>query len=96
MLCAGGVECNDIYHPDIINEFIKILFHAVCSTYHSILWFTPDVAIFQNDMLFDIPYIDRWNLAGEHVHKQVLCNTKHEISTFQVSDYCIGGHTGDS
>jgi hypothetical protein len=51
---------------------------AVCSTYHTVLKASPGAAIFGQDMLFDIPFIDDWQKIGKHRQRLTDLNNAHQ------------------
>eukprot|EP00957_Ditylum_brightwellii_P157896 12018549-Ditylum_brightwellii.AAC.1 len=50
----------------MIEDFLVNAAWAVCSTYHTVLKSTLGAAIFDRDMLFDIPYKADWTEIGRH------------------------------
>ena len=63
----------------------------MCSTYHIVLNYTPESAIFGRDMLFDIPYIADWNGIGhprqEKLNKDDNCGNLTRLPF----DYVVDG-----
>ena len=57
--------------PDMIDNFIANIGWAIRSTHHTVLGTTPGAAIFNRDMLFDIPYIADWSEIGKRRQQQV-------------------------
>eukprot|EP00804_Cyclotella_cryptica_P014271 CCRYP_018661-RA/>CCRYP_018661-RA protein AED:0.41 eAED:0.13 QI:0/-1/0/1/-1/0/1/0/113 len=51
---------------------------------------SPGAAIFDRDMLFDIPFLADWNKIGDHRQCLTDRNTKHENKSFVNWDYKIG------
>jgi hypothetical protein len=73
-----------------IDVFLSDAAWAVCSTYHTALNASPGVAIFGQDMLFDILFIADWQKIGEHKQRLTdfnnACETKGRIDY----DYKVG------
>ena len=59
---------------------------ASCSTYHTVLKASPGAAIFDQDMLFDIPFLADWNKIGDHRQCQTDLNTQ----TVKIAHVVIG------
>ncbi len=81
---ADSVKASDI---DI---FLTNAAWAICSTYHIVLKASPSAAIFERDMLFDIPFIADWTKIGEHWQLLKDCNTSHENESRIDYDYKVG------
>ncbi len=58
--------------PDDVNFFLDNPAWAIHSTYHMVLKASPGAAIFERDMLFDIPFVADWCKIGER--RQSLTN----------------------
>ena len=63
---------------------------AICSTYHTVLKASPGVAIFGQDMLFDIPFLADWNKIGDHRQHQTDLNKERENHSCHDWDYKVG------
>jgi hypothetical protein len=61
-----------------IDVFLSDAAWAICSTYHTVLKASPRVAIFGQDMLFDILFIADWQKIGEHRQQLTDLNNAHE------------------
>jgi hypothetical protein len=68
----------EMVKPSDIDIFLSDAAWAVCSTHHTVLKASPGVAIFGQDMLFDIPFIADWKKIGEHRQKLTDLNNAHE------------------
>ena len=66
ILCTAEINMPDSVKPSDIDVFLSEAAWAICSTYHMVLKALPGVAIFGQDMLFDIPFIADWKKNGEH------------------------------
>ena len=51
-------------------DFLTNAAWAVHSTYHAVLKTSPGAAIFERDMLFDVPYLAVWTKIGDYRQKQ--------------------------
>jgi hypothetical protein len=56
---ADSVTSNDV------DVFLDNAAWAICSTYHTVLKASQGVAIFGQNMLFDIPFMADWCKIGE-------------------------------
>jgi hypothetical protein len=65
MLCTAELDMADSVTPNDVNVFLDNAAWAICSTYHMILEASPGAAIFECDMLFDIPFMADWHKIGE-------------------------------
>ena len=63
---------------------------AICSTYHTVLKASPGAATFEQDMLFNIPFIADWKQIGEYKLHQTGCSNKFENSSRVNYDYKVG------
>jgi hypothetical protein len=71
-------------------DFLTNATWAVRSTYHKVLKTSPGVAIFEKDMLFDVPFLADWSKIGEYRQKQTDKNTVKETSGRTDWDYQPG------
>jgi hypothetical protein len=81
---AKSVNASDI------NIFLADAAWAICSTHHTALKASPGVAIFGQDMLFDIPFNADWKINGEHRQRLTDLNTAHENEGRIDYDYKVG------
>jgi hypothetical protein len=81
---------TEMVKPSDIDIFLSDAAWAVCSTHHTELNASPGAAIFGQDMLFDIPFIAKWQKIGEHRQKLTdlskTCENKGRIDY----DYKVG------
>jgi hypothetical protein len=75
MLRTSELDMAKMVKPSDIDVFLSDAAWAVCSTYHTVLKASPGVAIFGQDMLFDIPFIADWQKIGEHRQQQQILTT---------------------
>eukprot|EP00804_Cyclotella_cryptica_P011202 CCRYP_007715-RA/>CCRYP_007715-RA protein AED:0.40 eAED:0.40 QI:0/-1/0/1/-1/1/1/0/87 len=79
MLHIAELDMANTVAPSDIADFLTDAAWAVRSTCHTVLKASPGAAIFDRDMLFDIPFLADWNKIGDHnSQRQTDCNTKHE------------------
>ncbi len=57
---TSEIDMAESVEPADIETFIDNAAWAFCSTYHTVLKASPGAAIFEPDMLFDIPFIADW------------------------------------
>eukprot|EP00957_Ditylum_brightwellii_P200563 15290067-Ditylum_brightwellii.AAC.1 len=57
MMHTSPIDMSPTIDDTMIEDFLVTATWAVHSTYHTVLKSTPGAAIFDRDMLFDIPYI---------------------------------------
>ncbi len=69
---AESVNASDI------NVFLSDAAWAIRSTHHTVLKASPGAAIFEQDMLFDIPFVADWKKIGKHRQRLIDLNTAHE------------------
>jgi hypothetical protein len=66
MLNTFKLNMVEVVKASDIDVFLSDAAWDVCSTYHTVLKATPGVAIFGQDIPFDIPFIADWQKIGEH------------------------------
>ena len=71
MMQTFSLDMQEIFIPNMIDNFIVNVGWEICSTHHTLLGSTPGAAIFNRDMLFDIPYISDWSEIGKRRQQQV-------------------------
>jgi hypothetical protein len=76
--------------PSDIDIFISDAAWAIRSTYHTMRKASPGVAIFGQDMLFDIPFIADWQKIGEHRQRLTDLNNTCENEGRIDYDYKVG------
>jgi hypothetical protein len=57
MLRTSELDKAETITPDDVDVFLDNVAWAICSTYRTVLKASPGAAIFERDMLFDIPFI---------------------------------------
>ena len=80
MLRTSNLDMQDTCTPEMIDDLVTNVGWAIRSTYHTVLGASPGAAIFQRDMLFDIPYIANWSEIGKRRQQQVdkSCDLKNK------------------
>ncbi len=66
---------GQVSNPDDIDVFLDNVAWAICSTNHIVLKVSPCTAIFGCNMLFDIPFVAKWNKIGNFRWRQTNFNT---------------------
>ena len=93
MMCTSEIDMAESFEPVDIGTFIGNAAWAICATYHMVLKASPGVAIFGQDMFFDIPFIADWKKIGEHRQRLTDLNTARENKVRIVYDYKVGQKT---
>jgi hypothetical protein len=78
MLRTPKLDMAEMVKTSDINVFLSDAAWAICSTHHTVLKASPGAAIFERDMLFDIPFIADWQKIGEHRQKLTDLNNARE------------------
>jgi hypothetical protein len=65
MLRTAELDMSDSVTPDDVDVFLDNAACAIRSTYHTVLKASSGVAIFGQDMLFDIPFMADWRKIGK-------------------------------
>jgi transposase InsO family protein len=76
MLRTSELDMADSVSPNDVDVFLDNAAWAIRSTYHTVLKASPGAAIFERDMLFDIPFVANWYKIGEH--RQLLTDRSNE------------------
>ncbi len=76
--------------PSDIEVYLSDAPWPICSTYHIVLKASPGAAIFEQDMLFDIPFIADWQKIGEHRQQLTGLNNARENKGRINYDYKVG------
>jgi hypothetical protein len=66
MLRTAKLNMGKMVKPSDIDVFLSDAAWAIRSSYHTVLKASPGAAIFEQDMLFDVPFIADWQKIGEH------------------------------
>jgi hypothetical protein len=90
MLCTTELDmAKSVTHNDL-DVFLDNAAWAICSTYHTVLKASLGMAIFGQDMLFDIPFVAEWDTIGDYRQCQTNLNTSRK-NIMQVDyDYKAG------
>ncbi len=62
---TSELDMADSVEPTDIDTFIDNAAWAIFSTYHTVLKASPGAAIFEQDMLFNIPFVADWKQIGD-------------------------------
>ena len=57
MLCTNELNMAETITEDDVADFLINATWTICSTYHTVLKASPDAAIFERDMMFDMPFL---------------------------------------
>jgi hypothetical protein len=90
MLRTAEIDMADSVKPSDINISLSDAAWAIHSTYHMVLKASPGAAIFGQDMLFNIPFIDDWKKIGEHRQLLTDHNTARKNEGQIDYDYQVG------
>jgi hypothetical protein len=90
MLHTSELNMAKMVKPSDIGIFLSDAAWAVHSTYHTVLKASPGLAIFGQDMLFDIPFIADWQKIGEHRQRLTDLNNACENKGRIDYDYKVG------
>ena len=85
MLCTAEIMMADSVKPSDIDVFLSDVAWAIRSTYHMVRKASPCAAIFERDVLFDIPFIADWKKIGKH--RQLLTNLNTNLENKGPIDY---------
>jgi hypothetical protein len=89
MLCTAELDMADSATFDDVDVFLDNTAWAIHSTYHTVLKSSPGAAIFEQDMLFDIPFVADWRKSGEQRQSLTNCGNQRE-NTKQIDyDYKV-------
>jgi hypothetical protein len=66
MLHTSKLDMAKMVKASDIDNFLSDAAWSVCSIYHTVIKTSPGAAIFGQEMLFDILFIDDWQKIGEH------------------------------
>jgi hypothetical protein len=90
MLRTSELDIAETICPYDVDVFLDNMAWAIHSTYHTVLKASPGVAIFGQDMLFDIPFIANWNKIGDYRQRQIDLSTARKNSKQVDYDYKVG------
>ena len=71
MLCTSEIDTAETVTESDIADFLTNAAWAIHSTYHTVLKTSPGAAIFERDLLFDVPFLADWTKIGEYRQKQM-------------------------
>ncbi len=74
-LHTAEINMANLVKASDTNDFLSDAAWAICSPYHTVLKTSPGTSIFEQDMLFDIPFIAEWKKIGEHRQQLTELNT---------------------
>ena len=80
----------DSVDPDDVDNFVSNASWAIRSTYHTVLKSSPGAAVFDRDMLFDMPYLADWNKLEISRQKLTYHNTARKNARRADYDYVVG------
>ena len=90
ILCTSELDMANSMNAESVSYFIDNTVWSVCSTYHTVQKSSPGAAFFGCDMLFDIPYLVKWNKIGEYRQAQTNLNTLSKNACRVDFDYAVG------
>ncbi len=90
MLCTAKLNMAKSVNASNTDIFLSDAAWAICSTHYTVLKTSPDVAIFGQDMIFNIPFIADWKKIGEHRQELANCYTARENKGRIDYDYKVG------
>jgi hypothetical protein len=90
MLRTSENDMAETVKASDIDIFLSDTAWAVCSTYHTVLKASPGAAIFEGDMLFNIPIIADWQKIGERMQRLTDLNNAPENKGRIDNDYKVG------
>ena len=71
MIRTSELDMQDICKPQMIGEILSNVGWDIRSTCHTMLGSSSDSAVFERDMLFDIPHLEDWDDIGKRRQEQV-------------------------
>jgi hypothetical protein len=90
MLRTAEIDMADSVTPNDTNAFLDNAAWAICSTYHTVFEASPGAAIFERDMIFDIPFVADWHKTGEQRQSLTNCGNQHKNAKRIDYDYKVG------
>ena len=90
VLCHSGNVQNMDQANALLDHILATVSHALRSTVHRTLKTTPGAAVFNRDMLLDIPYVANWLLLREGRQQKVDSNLQRANNQRVNHDYAIG------
>ena len=89
-LCHSHPPQNIEEAAALIDHILSIVSHALRSTVHRTLQTTPGAAVFNRDMLLDVPYIANWIQLRERKQQKIDNNLRRANSQRVNYDYAVG------
>ena len=89
-LCHSHPPQNIEEATALIDHILSIVSHALRSTVHRTLQTTPGAAVFNRDMLLDVPYIANWIQLRERKQQKIDNNLRRANSQRINYDYSVG------
>ncbi len=89
MLHTAEIDMADSVTPNDVDVFLDNAAWAICSTYHTVLKALPGLAIFGQDMLFDIPFEADWHKIGEYRQSLTDCGNQRKNTWCNDYDYKV-------
>ncbi len=90
MLHTSKLDMAKTITPEDVDVFLDNVAWAIRSTYHTVLKASPGAAIFERNMLFDIPFIADWNKIRDYRQPQTDLSTARKNSKQVDYDYKNG------
>ena len=90
MIRTSSLDMSDTCTSEMIDELLTNVSWVIRSTHHTVLGTTPGAAIFERDMLFDIPFLADWSDIGKRRQNQVDKSNIRENSKRVDFDYRVG------
>jgi hypothetical protein len=90
MLHTADIDMAESVTPDEDNLFLDNMAWAIFSIYLTVLKASPGIAIFAQDMLFDIPLVADWHKIGEHKQSLTDCGNQRKNNQHIDYDYKAG------
>ena len=90
MLHTAELDMANTVAASDIDAFLTDAAWTIYSTYHTVLQASTGAAIFGQDILFDIPFLDDWNKIGEQRKHFTDLDTARENRSRRDWDYQVG------
>jgi hypothetical protein len=90
MMHTSEIDMAKSVQPADIDTFIDNAAWAIRSSYYTVLKASSGAAIFERDMLFDIPFIADWKQIGEFRQHTTDCRNERENKTRVDFNYKVG------
>ncbi len=70
-MCTSEIDMAESVEPADIDTFIDNAVGAICLTYRMVLKASPGAAIFEQDMLFNMPFVAEGKQLGDYCRGKV-------------------------